>query len=60
MFEDKIFEQFLGRPRADRSGEIIPKVSSNDSGTERFYISSKKGDVELFRRDFTSRIAILI
>ena len=41
MFEDKIIEQFLGRPRAERSGEIIPKISSNDSGTERFYISSK-------------------
>ena len=60
MFEDKSFEQFLGRPRADRSGVIIPKVSSSDSGTELFYISSKKGDVELFRRDFTSSIAMLI
>ena len=58
MFEDKIFEQFLGRPGADRSGDFIPKVSSSESGTELFYISSKKGDVELFRGDFTSSIAI--
>ena len=33
----------------DRNEEIIPKVSSNDSGTELFYICSKKGDVELFK-----------
>ena len=51
MFEDKIFEQVLGRPKADRSGEIIPKVSSSDSGGQNFL---------LFRRDFTSSIAMLI
>ena len=49
MFEDKIFEQFLGRPRADRSGEIIPKILSTDSGTHFSTILFNTGSTEMGR-----------
>ena len=47
MTEKGILKIFFRMPRADGKGEIIPKITSNNSGRELSDVCSVKGNIQL-------------
>ena len=47
MTEKGILKTFFRMPRADGKGEIIPKITSNNSGRELSDFCSVKGNMQL-------------
>ena len=46
MTEEGILKKFFRMPRADGKGEIIPKITSNNSGRELSDVCSVKGNIQ--------------
>ena len=47
MTEKGILKKFFRMPRADGKGEIIPKITSKNSGRDFSDVCSVKGNIQL-------------